>query len=609
MGAVPMDVVARVERATREHPDTNAVASANGHLSYGQLWSQALALAGHLNEIGLGPGDPVALCLPRSIELIVGALGILAAGGCYVAMDPDYPDDRLEFMLADSGAQVAVAKTNEAARIGAPRAVEPMQPAAVAPAAPVRVAAEDPAYVVYTSGSTGRPKGVLIDHASLANLVDWHEKAFDITQSDRSGLISSPGFDAAVWEIWPCLAAGASLLIPPDCVKTDPIALRDWLLAERITTTFVPTPLCEEVMALDWPPTVPLRVMLTGGDVLHRHPRAGLPFQLVNNYGVSEATVVSTSGTVTPANAGGEGADLPTLGSAIPGVKLTVVDPNGRPVPPDTDGELIIGGVTVGRGYVGHPVHNQGRFFLDAAGCRCYRTGDLVRLRADGQLVYLGRLDEQVNIRGLRIELGEITAVLDQHPKVRGSTVVAVGNNGAQRLRAFVVGAEGRQPGTAELREYLSKRLPPHMVPADCTVLAELPTNANGKVDRKLLRENRSQIAGRGDLAPPRNDLEGILADIVAERLWLSEIGIDEDFFALGDHSMLGTQLSVRIGERFGVEVPLRSIFDFPTVADMAVEIERLLMADIGAMSADELIQTAGPIGVDARQRGGDLER
>ena len=608
MSALPMNIVARVERAARERPDAKALTSPGGHLSYEQLWSQALALAGHLNEIGVGLGDPVALCLPRSSELVVGALGILAAGGCYVAMDPDYPEDRLKFMLADSGAQLVVAKANEARRIGAGRAVDPMQPAAVAPAAPVAVAAGDAAYIVYTSGSTGRPKGVLIDHAALSNLIDWHENAFDTTGSDRSGLISSPGFDAAVWEIWPCLAAGASLLIPPDCVKTDPIALRDWLLAERITTTFVPTPLCEELMALDWPAATPLRVMLTGGDVLHRRPRAGLPFRLVNNYGVSEATVVSTSGTVAPADSGSECADLPTLGSAIPGVKLTVVNPDGQPVPPDTAGELIVGGVAVGRGYVGHPVHNQARFFLNAAGERCYRTGDLVRLRADGQLVYLGRLDEQVSIRGMRIELGEITAVLDQHPKVSASTVVAVGNNGSRRLSAFVVGATGRKPITAELRDYLSKRLPAHMVPTDCTVLGELPTNANGKVDRKLLRECGPQIAGRGDLTPPRNDVERILADIVAERLWLAEIGIDEDFFALGGHSMLGAQLSVRVGERFGVEVPLRSIFENPTVAEMAVEVERLLMADIEAMSDDELIQAAALMGADATRHEGEPE-
>jgi amino acid adenylation domain-containing protein len=599
-----MDIVARVERVTRECPDATAVRSPHGQLSYEQLWSYVQALAAHLNEIGVRAGDPVALCLPRSIELIVGALGVLAAGGCYVAMDPDYPDDRLEFMLADSGAQVVVAKAHQARRIGLSRAVEPMQPDAPRTAAPVTVAADDSAYIVYTSGSTGRPKGVVIEHAGLGNLVDWHEKAFEITQSDRSALISSPGFDAAVWEIWPCLAAGASLHVPPERVKTDPIALRDWLLAERITTTFVPTPLCEEIIALDWPDTTPLRVILTGGDALHRRPRAGLPFQLVNNYGVSEATVVSTSGTVTPADLADECADLPTLGSALPGVQLTVVAPDGEPVPPDTAGELVIGGISVGRGYVGHPDLNRAKFFVDAAGRRCYRTGDLVRMRADGQLVHLGRLDEQVHIRGHRIELGEIVAVLDNHPKVHASTVVAVGENGAQRLHAFVVGANGRRPATAELREYLSKRLPLPMIPAACTVLAELPSNANGKIDRKLLREGGSQAAGRGVLAPPRNDVERIVADIVAERLWLPEIGIDEDFFALGGHSMLGAQLSVRIGERFGVEVPLRSIFENPTVADMAVELERLLIADIGAMSDDELIEA-----VEATSSDGDLVR
>jgi amino acid adenylation domain-containing protein len=608
MSAIPRQVVARVERAAREHPDANALTSADGQLSYQQLWLRALALAGHLTESGLRPGDPVALCLPRSIELVVAALGVLAAGGCYVALDPDYPDDRLAFMLADSGAQLVVAKGSVAARIAAPRTIDPMQSAASALAAPVTIAAGDPAYIVYTSGSTGRPKGVIIEHAGLGNLVDWHAKAFDITESDRSALISSPGFDAGVWEIWPCLAAGASLHVPPEQVKTDPIALRDWMLAQRITTTFVPTPLCEAVTALDWPETASLRVMLTGGDLLHLRPRAGLPFRLVNNYGVSEATVVSTSGTVTPAGAADGCADLPTLGSAIPGVKLTVVDLDGHPVQPDAAGELVIGGVSVGRGYVGHPDLNRAKFFIDAAGCRSYRTGDLVRLRADGQLVYLGRLDEQVHIRGLRIELGEIAAVLDQHPKVCASAVVAVGNNGDQRLSAYVVGAEGRSPATAELREYLSKRLPPHMIPADCTVLAELPTNANGKIDRKLLREIGSQIAGRGDVAPPRNDLESILVDIVAERLWLPDIGIDEDFFALGGHSMLGAQLSIRIGERFGVEVPLRSVFENPTVADMAVEVERLLMADIEAMSADELIQAGAPTGFDATQREGDPE-
>jgi len=607
MSAVSIDVVARVERVARERSDATALTSSDGDLSYHKLWSQALALAGRLQEQGVRPGEPVALCLPRSKELVVGALGILAAGACYVALDPAYPDERLTFMASESGAKIVVAEPDTAARVGAAHAVAPIQPAGLASASLRTLAPSDPAYIVYTSGSTGRPKGVLIEHGSLGNLVDWHEKAFEFTPSDRSALLSSPGFDAAVWEIWPCLAVGASLIIPPESVKTDPVALRDWLVAERITTTFVPTALCEELLALDWPTTAALRAILTGGDVLHRRPRVGLPFRVVNNYGVSEATVVSTSGTVMPAEEAGEGAELPTLGSPITGVVLTVVDRNNQPVPADTEGELVIGGTSVGRGYVSHPVHNHARFFLDAAGCRHYRTGDLVRLGSDGQLVYLGRLDEQVNIRGLRIELGEIAAVLDQHPKVRASAVVAVGNSGSQRLRAFIVGAAGRPPATAELREFLSKRLPAHMIPSDCALLDELPINANGKVDRKRLRYSGSDIAGRGDLAPPRNDFEGILAGIVAERLWLPAIGIDEDFFALGGHSMLGAQLSVRIGERFGIEVPLRSVFENPTVAEMALEVERLMIADIEAMSDDELLEASAVMGFDASPQDEEL--
>jgi amino acid adenylation domain-containing protein len=396
MGHVVTEVIARVERATRERPDAYALSSPDGNLSYEHLWLRALALAGQLTEAGVRPGDPVAVCLPRSIELIVGALGVLAAGGCYVALDPDYPEDRLRFMLADSGARVVVAHADVAARIGAPHALEPMQYAASALDAPVPVGPGDPAYIVYTSGSAGRHKGVIIEHAGLANLIDWHDKQFGITEFDRTALISSPGCDKAVWEIWPCLAAGGSLHVPPERVKADPIALRDWLLAERITKTFVPTALCEAVMGLDWPDLAPLRVMLTGGDVLYGRPRPGLPFRVVNNYGVSEATVVSTSGTVKAGSS--MGADLPTVGSAIPGVKLTVVDADGQPVPPGSVGELIIGGVSVARGYVGHPDLNQAKFFVDTEGCRHYRTGDLVRLRANGQLVYLGRLDEQVHI-------------------------------------------------------------------------------------------------------------------------------------------------------------------------------------------------------------------
>jgi amino acid adenylation domain-containing protein len=562
-----MGPVARVERAMRAHPEAIAVTSPDGQVSYEQLWLRALALAQRLTDEGVRRGEPVALCLPRSIELVVGALGILAAGGCYVAMDPDYPDERLRFVMADSGARVVVAHADTAARIGATHLVKPMQSAASGLPAPALVAADDPAYIVYTSGSTGRPKGVVIEHASLDNLVDWHENAFQINEFDRTALIASPGFDAAVWEIWPCLAAGASLHVPPVEVKTDPTALRDWLLSERITTTFVPTPLCEAIIALDWPGTAPLRFMLTGGDLLHRRPRAGLPFQVVNNYGVSEATVVSTSGTVAPAGAAGGHDDLPTLGSAIAGVTLTVVGPDGRPVPPDTAGELVIGGVSVGRRYIGHPDLNRAKFSVDAAGGRRYRTGDLVRVRADGQLVYLGRLDEQVQIRGLRIELGEIVAVLDQHPTVSASAVMAVGNNGHRRLCAYVVGAAGRQAATADLPDYLSKRLPAYMVPSTFVDLDALPLTASGKVDKAALPAPSPQTGGQ----PPGDGMEKRVADLWAKLLGAPVTDVNTDFFHLGGHSLMAHHLITEVQQRFGVQLSLATFLDSGrTVAGLA---------------------------------------
>ncbi|HZQ31433.1 MAG TPA: non-ribosomal peptide synthetase [Mycobacterium sp.] len=598
-------MVTRIARAAAERPDAMAVVSQDGGLTYGELWLRALGVAAQLAKNGVRRGDPVALCAPRSASFVVGAVGILAAGGCYVPLDPAYPTDRLAFMLADSEAQVVVTTSDVAARIGAARWIDPMAHQAPSRATPIAAEARDAVYVVYTSGSTGRPKGVIVEHAALSNLVDWHLRAFGVTESDRGTLISSPGFDASAWEMWPYLAVGASLHVPPEAVKTDPIALRDWLLAQRITTTFVPTPLCEALIALDWPAVAPLRTILTGGDVLHRRPRPGMPFRLINNYGVAEGAVVSASGVVEPADPASQTSELPTLGAAIPGVHLTVVGSDGRPLPAGTPGELVIAGPSVARGYVGDHELTRAKFYIDAAGMRCYRTGDLVRMRTSGELDYHGRLDEQVQIRGVRVELNEIVAALDDHPRVSASAVVPVGRNGNRRLSAYVVGTPGHAPGAAELRQYLEQQLPVHMIPADCTILAELPTTANGKIDRQMLCERGPALAGRDDLTPPRTDLERSLAAIAADVLWLPAVGIDEDFFALGGHSLLGAQLSIRIGEQFGIEVPLRSVFENPTVAEMAVEVERLIMVDIDEMSAEELLRAA--TGFDPRAGGGPL--
>ena len=460
--ARPVHELVAVQAARR--PEAPAVSARDGVLTYAELDRRSTQLAHRLRRVGVSVESPVGLCLPRSAALVVGALGILKAGGAYVAIDPAYPDDRIDFMLADSDAVAVVTDAAGAARLaGRPGVVVVDAAEPVADPAPIPEAAikgGDLAYVVYTSGSTGRPKGVAVEHASLLNLVGWHRRAFSIAPADRGMQFASPGFDAVVWEIWPYLTAGASVHVPSDSLRIDPAALRDWLVDERITVCFVPTALAEEILALAWPRDGSLRILLTGGDALHRHPGPDIPFTVVNNYGPAEATVVATSGII-PASVGAEVS--PSLGRAIEGVSTHIVDDSLVPVPAGVAGELLIGGVSVARGYLNMPELTAERFIPDhlgdPAGGRLYRTGDLVRMRADGELDFLGRLDEQVMIRGRRIEPGEISATLDRHPSLRTSAVVAIGDTPEQRrLVACVVAADGHSADSATLRAHLAGR-------------------------------------------------------------------------------------------------------------------------------------------------------
>lgn len=576
-----------------DRPEALAVVAPDATLTYGELWNQAQAFAGQLRADGLQRGDPVALCLPRSAELVISALGILAAGGCYVAIDPAQPVERLRFLVTDCGTQRIVAQTEPAWCPAGVRLVRPSSAGAVpSPATPTASAEPDElAYVVYTSGSTGEPKGVLVEHAGLLNLVRWHQRAFSISPDDRCPLLASPGFDASIWELWPCLTAGASLHVPAEELKTDPGELRDWLIAQGITVAFLPTPLAAAVVELEWPPNAALRFLLTGGDRLHRRPRPDLPFTLVNNYGVAEGTVVSTSGAVSPSELHDD--DAPSIGAAIDGVELAVLGADGQPVAPGQPGELVISGPSVARGYLGRPEQEQARFAEGppGLGVRTYRTGDLVRVGADGQYTYLGRLDDQVQIRGFRVEPGEIISVLDQHPAVGSSAIVVSGPDDAPVLSAYVVGAAAAPPVEEELRAHLSAVLPEHMVPRTFTTVPALPITVNGKVDRQALlslprREHATSTA-------PRNDTERTIAAIVAERLGLPAVGVEENFFLLGGHSMLGAQLIIRISEQFGVELSLRTLFEHPTVAEMSEEVTRMLTEEIDQMSDEELLAAA----------------
>ncbi|OYD68847.1 non-ribosomal peptide synthetase [Rhodococcus sp. OK302] len=596
-------VVRRIAQTVKVLPGALAVSSWDGTLDYGELWLRAERLAGDLRTAGVARGDLVALCLPRSADCVVSALAVISVGAAYVALDPRQPDARLRFALADSSAGVLVAHPEVAARVGWPTPIVPSTGVTAESTdvhratvdigdAPIEAESGDLAYVVYTSGSTGQPKGVAVQHGGLLNLIDWHQRAFSVTGTDRCTMIASPGFDAAVWELWPALTAGASLHIVPVGLENDPVRLRDWIVAERVTVCFVPTPLAESLIAMTWPSETRLRFLLTGGDVLYHRPPIGLPFTLVNNYGLSEATVVSASGIVEPAVSVGE--LPPSLGHAIDGVELLVIGDDGLPLPSGEVGELVVRGVSVARGYVGMPELTARKFSgsSDDLTKREYRTGDLVRLNEFGEVEFAGRCDDQIQIRGNRVEIGEVVGVLDRHLAVRASTVILLGERENPKLVAFVV-LDGQGFDCSELQTHLAEHLPAHMLPRNIIALESLPTTANGKVDRAALEvlAQTAEQSERGSLAGPRNDVEATLAQIVATRLDLPEVGIDENFFTLGGHSMLGAQLIIRIAEVYGVEMSLLELFDNPTVADMASKVEELLVKEISGMSDDELLE------------------
>jgi amino acid adenylation domain-containing protein len=574
-------VIRFIEKMVVEAPDRTALGDASSGVSYEQLWKRSADLAQTLRSRGISPGDFVGLCVERSSELVIGALAILRAGAAYVAIDPAYPDARINWMLEDSGAAVVLADAANAARLTGPPVVRvgatEMPPAG----APLPEPSDsDLAYVVYTSGSTGTPKGVLVGHDNLVNLIEWHRDEFGLTAADRCTQVASPGFDAAMWEIWPALAAGATLLFVPEALRTDPGGLRDWLVAERVTVSFLPTAIAEGVIRMSWPATAPLRHLLTGGDALSVRPAMGLPFSVVNNYGLSETTVVATSGPVDP-----EGPGAPSIGRAIRGVELHVVGEDLAPVAAGAEGELVIGGAAVARGYLGRPELTAERF-LDGDSGRRYRTGDRVRISSAGEIEFLGRIDDQLSIRGFRVEPGEVVAALTAHPAVAAAVVAAAGETSAERrLIAYLV-ADGTEPPTAEeLDCRLGESLPAYMVPARYVWLAELPLNAHGKVDREELArlavlDDAIPLADAAGAAAPTEGTAAQIAAIVAELLGVATVAPDQNFFLLGGHSMLGAQLIVRIGDRFGAEIGLRFLFDHPTAAELAGEVDAQREAD-----------------------------
>ena len=590
-----------IERQACQSPSRIAVVEAAKELTYGELDKHANQLANRLQVLGVGSEVPVAVCMPRSCLNVVALLAILKAGGGYVPLDPSYPSDRMSFILKD--AEVPVLVTNTELAPSLPRGnwqllvldCDSQATAEYPTEAPTTdVRPQDLAYVIYTSGSTGTPKGVQVNHGSLMNLVGWHQRAFAVTQEDRATEFASVGFDASVWELWPHLTAGATVYITPEETRSSPELLRDWLVMQKITISFVPTALAERLILLEWPRDTRLRLLLTGADTLHHYPQSGLPFQLINNYGPTEATVVATSGPIPPGSHSNS-VGRPSIGRPIDNAQIYICDESLNPVPTGEVGELYIGGAGVARGYVNSPELTAKRFlkdpFSNKSDARLFRTGDLARVLPDGQLAYEGRVDNLIKIRGYRIEPNEIIAILNTHPAVQASTVVARddGRSGL-RLLAYVVINGNPQPASGELRDLLRKHLPDYMLPAAYIALPAFPLTSNGKTDYDALPapDSTNTLPDEESVAP-RTILEEKLTRILAGLLGRERVGVNDNFFLIGGHSLLGTQLIARIQESFGVELSLRSIFDLPTSGQLAQEIERQILAKIDSMSEGEV--------------------
>jgi len=585
------------ERAAAK-PEAAAIVSGRDILTYGELNRCANQLARHLGSLGVGREKLVGLYMERSQEMVVTALGILKSGAAFLPLDPAMPRERLEYVLHDADVAAVVTRQGLESRLpsGSWQVVNSdrdreriAQGAADAPA--IEIGQEDLAYVIYTSGSTGQPKGVEVIHAGLQNLVAWHLKAFAVTSEDRASHQAALGFDAAVWELWPYLAAGASVYLMDEAVRGNPEKIRDWFFAQQITIAFLATPLAERMLVLEWPRNTALRTLLTGADTLHRRPASKLPFVLVNNYGPTECTVVATSGVVSSRATASE---RPSIGKPIDNIEAYIVNENLQTVPNETPGELCLAGPGLARGYRRQPELTEQKFVNKASvpGGRLYRTGDLASLLPNGEIQFLGRTDEQVKVRGYRVEPEEIVRVLDNHPDVASSAVVAVDDVGeGRRLVAYLVAVPGSTPTAGRLRSFLETCLPDYMIPAAFVKLESLPLTNNGKVDRSALPEpGEANIIREAAYVAPQGIVEQRLAEIIGPLLHVDRVGANDNFFLLGGHSLLGTQLVTRIAEAFGVELSLLSLFDHPTLAGMSREIERLAHEKIDSMSAQEVL-------------------
>ncbi|WP_167532781.1 non-ribosomal peptide synthetase [Streptomyces alboniger] len=568
------------------------------HHTYAELDAVAQALAARLVEFGIRPDDRVALLLPRGPEQVIAMLAVLKAGGAYVPLDSAHPRERIEFVLRDSGARLLL--TTRGLSTTAPEGIErlyvdepppepPPGPAGHHPRPGVAVSPDNLAYIIYTSGSTGVPKGVAVTHRCVVRLVCGLDTV-DVRPSDTLLMLAPTAFDASTFEVWGALCKGARLAVhPPGPVG--PRELGAELRRLGVTVLWLTAQLANLVADASPAALVPLRTLVVGGEALSvPHLRALLRaapgLRIVNGYGPTETTTFATTHPVA-ADRLDEATGVP-IGRPLGGTRCYIVDDTGQPVPVGVHGELLVGGDGVARGYLGRPALTAERFVPDPfgpPGGRLYRTGDLARRRTDGVIEFAGRMDDQVKLRGFRIEPGEVRAVLAAHPAVRDAFVTVSGSGLAAQLIAYVVPEGGQGTGdadTAALRAYLRRRLPEPLVPARFVPLGELPLTANGKVDRRALPDPLP--ARRAPAAPggraPGSPWEKTVGDIWTTVLGRAPAHVGEDFFAVGGTSLDLVRMAAEFAERYDTTVPLPTLLRLRTVAELA---DALASADVSA--------------------------
>jgi amino acid adenylation domain-containing protein len=614
------------EAQVARSPQAIAAIFEGQQLSYDQLNRRANQLAAHLRSLGVGPEALVGICLGRSMAVPVCVLAVLKAGGAYVPLDPAYPKDRLAYMLEDSGVSVLLTQEwllnklpRHAARVICLDAERDALDAYPELTLEARTTADNIAYVTYTSGSTGKPKGIAMTQRPLLNLLTWQKRHTHLSPGARTLQFASLSFDVSFQDMFSTWNGGGTVTLIPEDVRRDIAGLSRTLSELSIERLFIPAVALQQLaegFSEDGAFAAPLRKVIAGSEQLYITRAVARMFSenpdctLHNEYGPSETHVV------TSLDLAGEAAaweERPTIGRPIANTQIYLLDRNLQPTPLGIPGELHIGGVSLARGYLNRPDVTAEKFVPDPfsaePGGRMYRTGDLARFRPDGRIEFLGRMDHQVKIRGYRIELGEIETVVGEHEGVRECVaMVREDVAGDKRLVCYVVGEEGRSPTARELRSHLLDKLPEYMLPSVFVLLEKFPLTPNGKVDRKALpapEQSRPDLADA--FVEPRTSLERVLAGIWSQVLGVERVGIDDNFFELGGHSLLVTQLLSRVHEACQLKLPMRYLFEAPTVAGLAArmiqeenqpgDLEKIaaLLEQLDALSEEDTQQLLAP--------------